>query len=69
MIAGMETKTFIPLHELSRRLGLPIAWLRAEANAGRIPCLKTARRLMFKVEEVESALAKRSAGKAVQDGH
>jgi len=63
MIVGMENKTFISLQELSRRLGLPVAWLRAEAKARRIPSLRTARRLMFKIAEVESAIATQSRAK------
>ena len=56
----MNDRTFIPLHILSQRLGLPAAWLKAEAEAGRIPSLRTARRLMFNAEEVEQALKDRA---------
>src|SRR5947209_2759817 len=40
----MNQPTFISLHVMSRRLGLPESWLRSEAEAGRIPCLRTGRR-------------------------
>lgn len=56
----MESKCFISLHELSQQLGLPVSWLRDEAKAGRIPSLKTGRRLMFRVDDVERELAERA---------
>jgi hypothetical protein len=37
------------------------AWLRAEAEAGRIPCLRAGRRLLFDVQAVEAALIRRAA--------
>ena len=61
----MDDKTFITLQALSRRLGLPAAWLKAEAEAGRIPSLRTSRRLMFNPEVVERVLIER----AKADGH
>ena len=49
------------LHELAQRLCLPRDWLRHEADAGRIPCLKIERRYRFNVEAVREALAGRAA--------
>lgn len=63
---GMDTKTFIPLHALSRRLGLPAAWIKAEAKAGRIPSLRAGRQLMFNPDAVERILIERA--KANADG-
>jgi excisionase family DNA binding protein len=54
--------TYITVHALARRLGLPVAWLRAEARAGRLPSLRTGRRLMFDAVAVEQALAERAQG-------
>lgn len=59
-IPGMDTQKFVSLHELSRRLGLPAAWLRDEAATGRIPSLRAGRRLMFRVDDVERTLADRA---------
>lgn len=53
-------KTFIPLHALSRRLGLPESWIKAEAKAGRIPSLRAGRRLMFNPDTVERILIERA---------
>ena len=60
----MDTKTFIPLHALSRRLGLPAAWIKAEAEAGRIPSLRAGRRLMFNPDAVERILIDRAKANA-----
>jgi hypothetical protein len=46
---------------LSARLRLPREWLRAEAIAGRIPCLKIGRKLLFSLSAVEKSLAERAA--------
>lgn len=53
----MDTK-FISLRELSRATRLPAAWLRREADAGRLPCIKAGRVRMFDPDAVKAALAK-----------
>lgn len=60
-MGGMDdrTKVFMPLRPAAWRLGLPIAWLRAEAFDGRVPCLRSGRRLFFNIEAVEQALLHR----------
>lgn len=60
MLACMDTKTFMPLHMLSRRLGLPAAWIKAEAEAGRLPHLRAGRQMMFNPEAVERVLFERT---------
>ena len=58
----METEAkLVNVLGLSRRLRLPAAWLRAEAEARRIPSLRAGRRLLFSVEAVERALLDRAA--------
>lgn len=64
----MDAKTFIPLHALSRRLGLPAAWIKTEAEAGRIPSLRAGRRLMFNPDVVERILIDRAKANADGDG-
>jgi hypothetical protein len=54
-------ETLTTLTGLSARLQLPRPWLRAEALAGRIPCLKIGRKLLFNPDAVEKALAERAA--------
>lgn len=49
----------ISLLELSERTGLPAAWLKREADARRIPCLRVGRRWMFCMAAVLKALEAR----------
>ena len=60
MTPTQTPESFTPLRRAAARLGVPAAWLRAEAIEGRIPHLKIGRRLLFKVEEVERAPVERS---------
>lgn len=62
-IRGMEnaSHTLLNLRQLARRLGVPADWVRRQAIAGSIPCLKAGRRLLFNAEAVEAALAKAAA--------
>ncbi len=55
----MDTQeTFEPLDVAASRLGVPASWLKSEAIAQRVPCLRVKRRLLFNVEQVELALLK-----------
>ena len=45
---------------MSDLLGLTAKWLRAEAAAGRIPCLRAGKRFLFDREAVINTLAKRA---------
>jgi hypothetical protein len=58
----MTTTPLFNVHTLARKLGLSAVWLKAEANAGRIPCLKVGRRLLFNAAAVERALLARAGG-------
>ena len=51
----------LTLHRLAANLKLPRSWLREEARAGRIPCLKVGRKLLFNLSTVEAVLAERAA--------
>jgi excisionase family DNA binding protein len=46
----------LTLVELSQALRLPRLWLRAEAEAGRIPALYIGRRFRFSLNAVKAAL-------------
>lgn len=50
----------VGLYALSVSLGLPRNWLRDEALAGRIPCLKVGKRLLFNRDAVERTLLERA---------
>jgi hypothetical protein len=45
-----------------KRFGLSLNWLKAEAEAGRIPSLRIGRKFVFDPEAVEQALLQRARG-------
>lgn len=51
----------LPLGPMARRLRVTTAWLRSEADAGRIPCLRAGRRYLFAPDAVERVLSDRAA--------
>ena len=51
----------LTLHRLAARLRLPREWLRDEALAGRLPCLRVGRKLLFSLPAVERVLVERAA--------
>lgn len=59
----MNTPTkqpFTSLDHAATHLGLPTAWLKAEALAGRLPHLKVGRRILVHVPTVEKSLQERA---------
>ncbi len=44
------------LNQLSRRVNLPAAWLKQQAETGNLPCLRVGRRFLFSPEAVNAAL-------------
>ncbi|MCC6427498.1 MAG: hypothetical protein IT435_11830 [Phycisphaerales bacterium] len=54
--------------EAANRLGVPASWLRREADADRVPCLRVGRRRMFDLEAVRLALIERAKREAVARG-
>jgi hypothetical protein len=52
--------SLIPLNIMARRLRVPVAWLRAEADAGRIPHLRAGRAILVSPVAVASALGARA---------
>jgi hypothetical protein len=58
----VNERLLLNAHGLAARLRLPAEWLKGEALAGRIPCLRVGRRLLFNADAVEQVLAER-AGK------
>jgi hypothetical protein len=59
----METThaTLLPLAQMARKLRVTNAWLRSEADAGRIPCLRAGKRYLFAPAVVVEILAERAA--------
>lgn len=54
------TETFVPAESAAPRLGVPVAWLRSQAEQGQIPHLRVGRRIVFNVPAVERALLSRT---------
>jgi hypothetical protein len=57
-----ETKraTLLPLRATARILSIPANWLRAEADAGRLPCLRAGSSYLFDIDLVERLLLERA---------
>ena len=53
--------SLLPLNRMARRLRVTVAWLRNEADAGRVPCLRAGTRYLFAPEAVERVLTERAA--------
>lgn len=49
----------LPLNRAARKLGVSARWLKAEAEAGRIPHLRAERRYLFDLAMAAEALAER----------
>ena len=63
MMAGMNTQNknmLCPTPVLARQLGVTARWLRAEAEAGRIPSLKAENVYLFDPDVVINLLAERA---------
>jgi len=50
----------LPIGPMARRLHVTVAWLRAEAEANRVPCLRAGQAFLFSPEAVEQALVERA---------
>lgn len=62
--APTTTERFLPLGQVASRLGIPVAWLKAEAAAGRVPHLRVSRNsLLLRVSDVEQSLLERARNK------
>jgi len=59
-LLGMATPKLVCTLSAARELGLPAAWLRREADARRVPCIRVGRRRMFDPDAVMRALAARA---------
>ena len=50
----------MPINLVARQLRVPLEWLRAEAEAGRVPHLQAGRQILMDTETVERALLQRA---------
>jgi hypothetical protein len=58
----------LSLSRMARRIGVPAAWLRAQADAGRVPCLRVGKRYLFHVCTVQEAVARMAANPNAKEG-
>lgn len=56
----MLTARLQPLGTVARALGVPSSWLRGEADARRLPCIRAGRTIIFDVPTVERLLLERA---------
>lgn len=59
-------ESFIPVRRLAARIGVPAAWLKREAAAGRVPSLRVGRRLLMNREAVERVLLQRAEDEVIR---
>ncbi|HMF11450.1 MAG TPA: hypothetical protein VKE94_04070 [Gemmataceae bacterium] len=62
-------KHLLTVNGLAVHTGLPCDWLRAETTAGRIPCIRISRKLVFSLEAVEKGPAERAATRQEDNDH
>lgn len=56
----VTVRKLLPINIVARRLKVPVAWLRGEAEAGRIPCLRADKQVLCDHDAVEAALLDRA---------
>ena len=67
----MENNTMselLTLQRMARRLGVTVRWLKNEAEAERVPCLRAESRFLFDPQTVTLALAERIRQKRIAGG-
>lgn len=55
----------LTLSQAARCLRVPVRWLRAEALAGRLPCVPAEKQILFSREALEGALLRRAESEKV----
>lgn len=58
----------LSLPRAARRLGVTAKWLRTEADADRVPCLRADSRYLFDADAVTETLRQRAANPKSSDG-
>jgi len=51
----------LTLPRMARRIGVTQRWLRQQADAGKVPCLKAGNRYLFEPLAAQEALARQAA--------
>lgn len=66
-MANTQSK-YISIGQAAAVLGVPKAWLKREADAGRLSCLRVGRRYMFLLEVVRLELDQRAESEPLNGG-
>ena len=64
MDTGPTTQRYVSVPAAATRLGLPVSWLKAELEAGRLPGLQLKRRRLVNVDDLAKVLRERSRAEA-----
>jgi len=56
-----DEQTLLPIGQTARVMRVTSRWLRAEAEAGRVPALRTDNGFLFNLKAVRRVLAERAA--------
>lgn len=67
--AGEHVNELLSLRRMARQLGITQAWLREQADTGKVPCLKAGNHYLFHPPTVERILADRASGAAEGMAH
>lgn len=62
-----KTQVFVPIRRAASALGVPIAWLKREAEAGRVPAVRAGRRWLIHLERSRAVLSDRAEAQGVSD--
>ncbi|MCE9547390.1 MAG: helix-turn-helix domain-containing protein [Planctomycetia bacterium] len=60
----MTTRLALNVTEAAEEVRVSASWLRREAKAGRFPCVRLGRRLLFRPEAIQQYLAERETATA-----
>ena len=66
MVGVSNDTNLLPLRAMARAARVPATWLRAEAEADRIPHLKAGARMLFHAPTVERILLERASRAATR---
>ncbi|MFK7883905.1 MAG: helix-turn-helix domain-containing protein [Phycisphaerales bacterium] len=58
-----QRPAFVAVTEAAELLGIPLAWMKREAEAGRIPAVRAGRRWLVHLERTQAILAERAVSR------
>ncbi len=63
-----RSTTFVPIRQAAAELGVPLSWLRAEAEASHVPALLAGRQWLVNLQQTKRVLCRRARTEAVVKG-